>query len=131
MNIGDISEAKVLADLVERYNEVLEPFTDNSPYDLVVDDGGKLQKIQVKHAFIEDGSIVCKTLRKTNMTSEGAKQTTYKSEEVDLFALYCSSNEKTYLLPFEDAPKTQITLRLEPTKNNQSKGIRWAEDYEI
>lgn len=48
MNIGDISEAKALAELTEHYKEVLEPFTDNSSYDYVADDGESFHKIQVK-----------------------------------------------------------------------------------
>jgi len=131
MNIGDISEAKALAELTEHYKEVLEPFTDNSSYDYVVDDGESFHKIQVKHGFIENGSVICKTLRKTNMTSSGAKQSTYTSKEVDYFVIYCSGNDKTYKIPFEEAPKTQISLRLEPTRNNQPERVRWAENYEI
>jgi len=34
-------------------------------------------------------------------------------------------------VPVEDIAGLDGSLRVEPTANNQLKGVRWAEDYEI
>jgi hypothetical protein len=33
------------------------------------------------------------------------------------------------LVPIADVPDCGACLRVEPTKNNQAKGLRWAKDY--
>jgi len=53
------------------------------------------------------------------------------SKDIDYFAVYCEYTEKIYLVPVEDINSTDGVLRIEPTANNQTKGIRWAKDYEI
>ena len=55
----------------------------------------------------------------------------YTREEIDYFAVYCEYTEKVYLIPVEDIASADGTLRVEPTANNQAKGVRWAQDYEI
>ena len=49
--------------------------------------------------------------------------------EIDYFAVYCPANRGTYVVPCDDTTRTDVMLRVEPTANNQSKGIRWADDY--
>ena len=40
--------------------------------------------------------------------------------------------DRCYLLPHElSVDARAVQLRLEPTKNNQAAGIRWARDYEF
>ena len=51
--------------------------------------------------------------------------------EIEYFGVYCPDNDKCYLVPVDDVAKTVGILRVEPTLNNQSKGVRWAKDYEI
>ena len=51
--------------------------------------------------------------------------------DVDYFAVYSPDLQKTYLLPISDVVDTMNSLRLVPTKNNQAKQVRWAEEYEL
>jgi hypothetical protein len=52
---GDVAEAVVLALFAVHGFMVSQPFSENSPYDLVVDDGsGRLAKIQVKHGHVKE-----------------------------------------------------------------------------
>jgi hypothetical protein len=40
--------------------------------------------------------------------------------------------DAVYLIPIEDVgPHTSAYLRVEPARNNQTKGVRWAVDYEV
>ena len=38
---------------------------------------------------------------------------------------------KVYLVPVDEVGTTRAHLRLEPSKNNQEKNVRWASDYEL
>ena len=56
--IGEISEIKFAARLVELGYVVLFPWGDNQPYDMVIDIGTDLYKIQVKTGrYKKSGSI--------------------------------------------------------------------------
>ena len=56
---------------------------------------------------------------------------TYEGD-IELFAFYCSDLDKIYVVPVEEVgEKVEILLRVEPTKNCQKKGIRWASEYEL
>ena len=56
----------------------------------------------------------------------------YNVGEFDAFGLYCPDNEQCYLLPADDfVAFRQIHLRLQPSRNNQIHGIRWARDFEL
>ena len=56
----------------------------------------------------------------------------YNLGEFDSFALYCPRNDQCYLLDADEfVAFRQVHLRLEPSRNNQALGIRWARDYEF
>jgi len=44
---------------------------------------------------------------------------------------YAPAIKKTYLVPVDHVATIEGRLKLEPTKNNQSKYVRWAKDYEL
>ena len=63
---------------------------------------------------------------------DGLMNRRYNVGEFDAFGLYCPDNEKCYLLPADDfVAFRQIHLRLQPSRNNQIHGIRWARDFEL
>jgi hypothetical protein len=49
----------------------------------------------------------------------------------DLFGVYFPPGDQVYLVPIEGVAPFQGRLRLEPTRNNQKRGIRFASDFEI
>jgi hypothetical protein len=51
--------------------------------------------------------------------------------EADAFGIYCPENDGVYLVPVNEVGKVAAALRVEATRNNQSKKIRWARDYEV
>lgn len=54
----------------------------------------------------------------------------YKEDEVDYFFLYCIENNESYLIDYKQVnTKTEFTLRVEKTKNNQVKNINMAKDF--
>jgi PD-(D/E)XK endonuclease len=48
---------------------------------------------------------------------------------VEVFLLYCPETGEIYAVPVADAPAGHGYLRVDPTKNGQQEGIRWARDY--
>src|SRR5262245_46187816 len=56
----------------------------------------------------------------------------YSADEIDAFAASCSEIDRCFFIPiarFQDA--NQIMLRLRASKNNQSRGINWADDFDF
>jgi hypothetical protein len=53
-------------------------------------------------------------------------------DDVDLFAVHCPETSGVYLIPIADLPTDhRASLRVDPPRNNQRKGIREASKYEI
>lgn len=104
--IGNVGEAKAIAEFVERQIPVYLSFRENERCDFIAEFGGKLNKIQVKTSErIKDGTITwnIKSTTKVNGTYQNHK---YAQGEVDYFALY---NIETKLLLL--VPLNKITAR--------------------
>ncbi len=130
---GDKSEAAIIARLVELDYEVLQPFGDNSRYDLVIEDAdGQFWRVQCKTGWIdeEQGVIKFATASSYNHTMKNKGWKHYRGQ-IDYFAVYCPEIRKTYLISVDEVGVTQANLRLTPPKNGQEKNVRWAKDYEI
>jgi hypothetical protein len=133
--IGSISEARVLAALVEAGWFVLTPYLRTPRFDLVVMDGeGRFHRIQCKTGHISNGAVFFPTqsLRAAKRETEWRRVAFDYLGQVEYFGVYCPDNGKVYLVPIKDAPNRRIcALRINPPKNNQSKRIRWAGPYEL
>ena len=56
----------------------------------------------------------------------------YTPDEIDAFAAYCEELDRCFFIPIERFPNaSQIILRLSPTRNNQRRGINWADDLDF
>lgn len=128
---GDLAEAAILKQFLKREYRVLKPFGDNYQYDLVVDNGEGFKKIQCKCAVYHKnrGALYCMLTRKEYINKKYVN-VLYKKQDVDYFALYCNELDKVYLIPFKEDTFC-ITLRVDPPKNNQSKGVVYAKDFEF
>ena len=47
------------------------------------------------------------------------------------FAVYCPRTGDAYLVPIENVPREEASLRVDPPRNGQSKLIGFAADYAI
>ena len=120
---GNISEAIVMARYLKAGFMVSTPFGVGAPYDMVVDTGAALFRVQVKTGRLRNGVIEFETRRARSRTMRNG----YKENEVDYFIIYCSELDETYALKAEGGVCGK--LRLRPTGNNQQMFVRWAEDY--
>ena len=126
--IGDISEAQVITAFTKLGYHVLLPFGENHRYDLVVDDGANLLRVQVKTGRVRGGVI-----RYSCSSSHAHRGGTLRPYfgQIDYLAVYCPETEKVYILPEKELTATRAHLRLLPTRNNMKKTIRWASDFEL
>ena len=125
---GNLSEAKILAALVEAGYVVSEPFGDGHKYDYVIDDGVTLQRLQCKTRRLKRGCVEFNAYSVAG-NSNGKRQG--YSNLADIFAVFCSDNEQVYLVPVSQVGVGPVILRIDPTQNNQQKRVRWAGEYEI
>ena len=125
--VGDTSEAKVLARFIELGWGVMIPFGDNLRYDLVLDRGNGLERVQVKTAQYKCGTIRFRSCSQRNRTNIKIKY----NGQADIFAIYCAYTGNVYLIDVNETNNYELSLRIESSKNNQSKHIRWASNYAI
>ncbi len=117
----------MLEALIARDLMVLVPFGSGHPYDLVVDLGVPgLLRVQCKTAWPVGGCLVFNA----RSTDHGRGPQSYKGL-ADVFGVYFPPQHSVYLLPIDAVPGFVGRLRLEPTRNNQRRGIRFAADFEI
>jgi hypothetical protein len=123
---GNAAEAAVLAALVRRGHEVLVPFGDGHPYDLAVDLGPAVLRVQCKRAWPRRGCIVFNV----RSTDHGRGPRSYRGR-ADIFAIYFPPTDGVYLVPIDAVAEFEGRLRLEPARNNQKKRTRPAADFAL
>ncbi|TYT63154.1 group I intron-associated PD-(D/E)XK endonuclease [Natrialba swarupiae] len=127
-DIGDQTEARAVSKLVANGYSVSIPFGDNDKYDLVVDDGSRLYRLQCKTAW----SNKERTIRfntHTQTTKDGAyHEETYRGE-IDAFFVYHLPNETFYWIDATDSNNQKMELRFESEIDHPS--INWADAYEF
>ena len=110
----------------------LIPFGENTRYDLVIDESGRLGRVQCKTGRLRDGAIRFATCSAYGHHREPPQARRDYRGEVDYFAVYCAETGGVYLVPIADVPTTtQGCLRFTPPRNNQRRRIRAADRYEI
>lgn len=131
-DIGDQSTIAIMHALRLRGDTVLVPFGENTRYDLVVDNGASLRRVQCKTGRLRNGGVEFATCSSyAHHPNPKVIRRTYEGD-VDDFAVFCPQLGTVYLIPIEDVPgKRMATLRVHPTRNNQRTGVRLAAQYEI
>lgn len=128
--IGNITELEVLTYVTKLGYQVSIPFGDRERYDQIWDVDGKLLRIQVKtsHLIDENDTAIQFSCHSSQRRDGKCVNTRYKKDEIDYFATMW--NGQCYLVPVEETSRDK-TLRFNPPKNGQTKGITFANDYEV
>ena len=130
--MGDRTTLAVMVVLRDAGFAISAPFGENTRYDLVVDDGARLQRVQCKTGRFRHGGVV---FRPSSSYAHHASPRVIRRRdegEIDLFGVYCADNGGVYLVPIEDITTTWMAiLRVDPARNRQRKGVRLASDYQI
>jgi hypothetical protein len=129
---GAIAESAIVHAATKLGIDVYKPLAGGTRCDLVFDiPGRQLLRIQCKWASRDDGVIAVRTYS-SRRSSRGFLKRSYTASEVDAIAAYCAATDRCYFLPLDRFNgRTQIQLRLAPTRNNQAAGINWASDFEF
>lgn len=128
---GAIAEMEIATAAARLELAVLRPVAEGGRYDLVFDLGQKLLLVQCKWAS-RCGDVLNIRCATSRHTPRGYVKTTYSADEIDAIAAYSPDLDRCYLIPIREAEgMATISLRIAPTRNNQSHGVRWARDYEL
>lgn len=127
--VGSVTELKIMTAFIELGYNCSQPYGDSEKYDFIVDIEGKLLRIQCKAAVpYNDGDAFTVDLRRKDYTHEGNIFTNYSHDEIDYFATYFDG--KCYLIPLKEN-STRRRFRIKPPKQNQTKYVSYARDYEL
>ena len=126
---GDVTELLVCAFLIRKGIKVSKPISNDLRYDLIADYKGKLIKIQVKtsHPGRSNGTITFKTSSSTLQTTGKSTRRKYTNREIDYFATVIGTD--VYFIPIADTRGTEFSMRLKPSRNNQTKGTHALNQY--
>jgi hypothetical protein len=128
---GAIAEAAIVHAAVLLGIGVLKPLTEGVRYDLAFDLRTRLLRVQCKWAR-RRGDVVAVRCCSTRRGRDAFLRRSYTSTEVDAVAAYCPDTEQCYLLPADLVDgRAELSLRLDPTRNGQKLGIRWADEYDF
>lgn len=122
-----LAELKVEMIAAEKGWTVSRP-TSTSRYDLILDDGCRLYKTQVKYAGAESkqsqGTVYFSANNGPN------SPTHYTSKEIDLILVYVPQIDKVVAIePNHFEGKGNFKIRLSPPLNGQKKGLFMADEH--
>lgn len=126
---GDVSESEVKTRCLKNEISVLEPVTDNEPYDLVIESDSFI-RVQVKTGRIREGCILFQS-KSTHTNSNGTVNDSYVGD-IDLFAVYTPEIDMIHLISIDDIGSSKMRLRVRPPEKSVSMDrINWAKEYEF
>jgi PD-(D/E)XK endonuclease len=128
---GAVAEAWITAATTELGLTVLRPVCEGRRYDLVIDLEPELLRVQCKLARHLAG-VLSVNLTTSRLTPLGYVRTNYTRHEIDAIGVYSPQLQRCFLITIDEvAGRRAIHLRLDPTKNNQAEGIKWARAYDF
>jgi prevent-host-death family protein len=128
---GNVAELAIAKEAASLGLSVLVPLTEHGRYDLAIEIGGMLRRVQCKWAGY-DGSVVTIRTERCRTKKKGYVRSTYRVDEIDALAAYCQALDRCYLLPVGMvAGRRAVSLRTSPAKNGQRASINLAANYEF
>jgi hypothetical protein len=127
--IGNITQAQVLAALVRIGKRVLVPFGNIGRYDLMIDEGDNVVRVECKTGRLRNGVVVFNTESRGGYGMQPGRGYT---GDADIFGVYSEDTGEVYLVPVELAAKNSMYLRVtEPKAQANLTKINWAARYKI
>lgn len=127
---GEISELKFALACREHGFIVSKPMS-TTRYDLVVDVGGKLHRVQVKSASKQKSRERCRSLGYPVMLRQGrGEMKCYQEHEIDFFAIHLRNDDLWYIVPVKYLIN-KASLHINPDRKPNVGGTRpmldWAQ----
>ena len=129
---SDIAESAAIKSLLQRGYKVLKPIGDRLPYDLALDLNGKLIRIQVKSAWVQNGAYTVDT-RRTKTNRRSMLRQVYSSKDFDFAMLYIEALDVFYIMPVDifTSYKSGITLVEGETRQREPRSSMYKENWEL
>jgi hypothetical protein len=128
---GAVAEAAIALAAIKLGVDVYRPVAEGGRFDMIFVVHERLLRIQCKWAPLCGDTVIVRTYS-NRRAREGLRRRVYTEEEIDAFAAYCPDLDRCYFLPIGSfAARTQVYLRLSPTRNNQRSLVNWARDFEF
>ena len=128
---GNIAESAIALAAIRLGIDVYWPLGEGGRYDLILDVGGRLNRVQCKWAP-RHRDVVLVRCYSTRRNRDGLLRRIYARGEIDAYAAYCQELDRCFFLPYDEfVCQTQIYLRLSGANNNQKLGINWADDFDF
>lgn len=127
---GDIAEYRVVAELLERGHSVLMPCGDRLPYDIGVDVGGRLVRLQVRRAWPSDYGH-CVDVRRSQTNRKVYKHTKHGPDDYDYLVAWIPNSGVTYIIPstVSSSYGSNITFNEKPVR--QKKMLPYKEAWHL
>jgi PD-(D/E)XK nuclease superfamily protein len=128
---GAIAESAIAHAAIKLSIDVYKPIQEGGRYDLILNVGSQLLRVQCKWAP-RHGDVVVVRCRSCRRTRDGLRHRAYTAAEVDVIAAYCPDVDRCYVVPaarFDG--RLQLFLRLAPSRNNQVMHVNWAKDFDF
>ena len=128
---GRIAEVGVMFVAIRQGWDAYIPAGDGSKVDMVlIDPSGKAVRAQVKWGNSSCDFIDVQVSTSRLVSSGGYVRSGYDSRAIDTIAVWCDPLGCAYLIPIEEILGIgRLRLRLQPARNKQSLGVRYASDY--
>jgi hypothetical protein len=109
---GAIAEAEIAAAATRLGVPVLRPVQEHGRYDLGLELGGRIMRVQCKWASLDRDAGVVKIGLNTcrHSPTSGYIRSSYREGEVDLVAAYCADLDRCYVLPNHACRRTERDL---------------------
>jgi hypothetical protein len=107
------------------FHVYLPNFAPHARVDLIALRDSAALRIQVKNARVVAGAVMFRVCSNTGNVPKD-----YRGE-VDAFGVYSPDLDRVYLVPVEHTATRACSLRLEPARSGQQKGIRLAREFEL
>ena len=119
---ADIAESAVITELLKRGFKVLKPVGDRLPYDLAVDAGSNLLRLQVKSAwFDKKNNSYCVDVRRTKTNRRKMLRSRYSEDDFDFAILYIDVLNVFYVIPVKAFNSFVSTITLIEANKRQRK----------
>lgn len=126
---GNIGEIKVASEFIKWGCIVSFPFGDNARYDLIIDDGNSLKRVQVKYADSKNANDAwrCVCVSSTNHTTN--KNLHGYQNDVDIMAFYIAELDECIMFNISEIKdKTNVYVRNTAPLNNQA-NVTYIKDH--
>jgi len=125
---GSQYESAFVTQALKRGLDILEPYGDYMPYDVMVQNGdGRIQRVQVKGT---SSRIKGKPGFKIIAASGNATKTPISSEEVDVLAAYVELEDTWYLIPVKKLTG-HVSVYLNPKTERNGRYEVWKEAWNV